>query len=135
MRGAVNGIRERWIWIRQHWILITFLSVALYILPFIQTQWAVHGYPGFLGFLNPAVEEKYCVPGIVHRLIVSDAVVYSDWTQSSHQDGLEHYYLVILHDDGSQSIREVTYTIARHIRSWTRWSCETTTWSNRLPTL
>ena len=131
----MNGIRERWLWIRTHWVLITFLSVTLYILPFIQTQWAVRGYPGFLGFLNPVVGEKPCVPGIVHRLLISDSVVYGDWTQSSYQDGLEHYYLVILHDDGSQSIHEVTYNIARSIRPWARWNCETTTWSNRAPIL
>lgn len=129
----MNGIKERWDWIRTHWILIAFVSITLYVLPFIQTQWAVHGYPGFLGFLNPAAVEEPCVPGIVVDGYVSDSVLYQDLTQSSHQDGLLHFYTIILHDDGSFSAHEVSKTKFVMIRPWARWNCEGTTWSNRWP--
>ena len=129
MRDAVNGIRERWIWIRQHWILITFLSVALYILPFIQTQWAVHGYPGFLGFLNPTVIEKSCTPGVVVDRIASDRITYLNGGSASHNtwNGVR-YYLVLLTEDHGELLQEVSVTQWESVTRYSWWSCKEFPW-------
>ena len=104
-------------------VLLVLGGVLLYLAPFVQTQWAVQGYPW-----DPAPK---CVPGIVYRLFVSEALVYRDWTQSPYPNNREHYYLVILHDDGTQSTQEVSQLLAEEVHPYARWNCGPS--SNRGP--
>ena len=83
----MNGIKERWAWIKTHWVIISVLSIALYVLPFLQTPWEVHGYPGMLDFLNQPAMEEPCTPGTFQ------------------------IYVVVLYDNGSWSIDEVPRSI------------------------
>lgn len=98
--------------INLRWILGGLLAIILYLAPFVQTEWAVNGYPWN--------HESQCHPGMVLYGWVSYGSLGNAYPNPDPS-----YYLYIAHDKGTFEIISVTeYQYQQGHIGLNRWSCD-----------